>query len=314
MKKFILKCFAFFIIVLIIISTILIKYGCYIDFFYNKFTTPKAKSLIIGDSRGLQGLQPKIINKELVANTFELPISNYSFTIAQAHIGELYRKSILRKLDSTSKNGLFILSLSPWMLGSKNNNNNLKGEFKESGAPPHNMKNVSSNPNFEYLFKNLHYFNFKGVFRKNSGLHKDGWLEANNLPKDSVTFKEWKRIQLNIFKGFIDNYNVSDYRKKSLDTLIKNLKKHGDVYIVRTPIDKEMLDLENAFFPDFDSFIKLICKTNKITYSNYTKLHSEIKFQTYDGHHLDKFGGAIFTKSICDSIANKNYFINNLNN
>ncbi|MDO5971130.1 hypothetical protein Q4Q35_15080 [Flavivirga aquimarina] len=287
-------------------SSALMQYGCYIDFFYNKFTTPKSKSLIIGDSRGLQGFQPKIINKKLKADNFELPISNYSFTIAQAHIGELYRKSILKKLDDTSKKGLFIISLSPWMLGSKKSNNNLAGEFKESGTPPHNMRNVSSNPNFEYLLKNLNYFNFKGVFRKNSTLHKDGWLEANNLPKDSITFKEWKNSQLKIFKGFIKDYNVSDYRKKSLDTLIKDLKLHGEVYIVRTPIDREVLELENIFFPNFDLFMKNICETNKITYLNYTKLNSKLKFQTYDGHHLDKYGGVTFTTSVCDSIVQKN--------
>lgn len=305
MRKFIFKCFGFFIIVISIITVLLVQYGSYIDFFYDKFTTPKSKSLIIGDSRGLQGIQPSIIHEELKNTNLELPILNYSFTIAQAHIGELYRKSILKKMDLEANNGLYILSITPWMLGSKKENNNYKGEFKEKEAPPHNMKFVSMNPNFEYVLKNLNYFNFKGVFRKNSKLHKDGWLEANNLPKDSITFKAWKTSQLKIFSGFIKDYKVSEYRKKSLDTLIQNLKTHGEVYLVRSPIDKEMLALENIFFPDFNNFIEDISNTNNIKYLNYTKKDSKIKFQTYDGHHLDKYGGAIFTKSICDSIVKK---------
>ncbi|WP_308991950.1 hypothetical protein QLS71_016840 [Mariniflexile litorale] len=307
MRKFIIKCFGFFLIVIFILSIILVEYGSYIDFFYNKFTTPKSKSLIIGDSRGLQGIQPSIINKELKNSNLELPILNYSFTIAQAHIGELYRKSILKKLDPKSKNGIFIISITPWMLGSKKENNNYAGEFKEAGTPPHNMTFVDLNPNFEYLLKNLNYFNFKGVFKKNSILHKDGWLEANNLPKDSITFNAWKQTQLDIFNGFIKDYKVSDYRKKSLDTLIKNLKEHGKVILVRSPIDKEMLDLENTFFPDFNLFIEGISERNNAKFLNYTNKFLKIKFQTYDGHHLDKFGGVVFSKSICDSIINLKY-------
>lgn len=302
MKKFIIKSLFFCVIIISIVTLILVQYGSYIDFFYNKFTTPKSNSLIIGDSRGLQGIQPSIINKQLKQSNLELPILNYSFTIAQAHIGELYRKSILKKIDPASKNGLYIISITPWMLASKKTNNNYKGEFKEAGAPPHNMNFVDLNPNFEYLLKNLNYFNFKGILKKNSVLHKDGWLEANNLPKDSITFNQWKQTQLKIFKGFNNDYEVSSYRKKSLDTLIKNLKQYGKVYLVRTPIDRDMLSLENLFFPSFDNFIKTISTDNQTQYLNYTNNYNKVEYQTYDGHHLDKYGGVIFSKSICDSI------------
>ncbi|WP_040472524.1 hypothetical protein [Aquimarina agarivorans] len=271
MKRFILKALLFFSVVVGIFSMILLFYGSYVDYFYEKFTSPKASSMIIGDSRALQGIQPQVINQNLVNQNISLPMFNYSFTIAQSHIGPLYRKSILKKIDKKTTNGLFILALNPWMFGSKKTNNNYKGEFKELGQPPHNMNYVSMNPNFEYLIKNLNFFHFKGVFRKSSKLHKNGWLEETNLPSDQNVFNDWKNNQLKIFNGFIKNYKVSKYRMKSLDTLVKNLKKYGEIAIVRTPIDEEMLNLEKTFFKDFDKFMYEISESNNIHYFNFTQ-------------------------------------------
>jgi hypothetical protein len=284
----------------------LVYFGGYIDYFYEKFTTPKASSMIIGDSRGMQGIQPSVIENYFIKNEYDTPIINYSFTIAQAHIGPLYHESILKKIDPSTKNGLFIIAINPWMLGSNNNNNNRLGEFKEKDTPPHNMTIVDKNPNFEYFLKNFNYFHFKGIFRKNSFLHKDGWLEERNLPKDSATFKSWKSQQLEIFKGFKENYKISDLRQKYLSIIIKDLKKFGEVYLIRTYIDKEMLLLENRFYPNFDNFISTTAKQNNIPYFNYTNEYSQIKFKTYDGHHINKYDGVIFTKTICDSISLSN--------
>lgn len=301
MKKFIKNIILFSITCLILLTLFLKFYGSYIDYFYEKFTTPKATSLIIGGSRSLQGIQPKVINNYFDNNEFQLPMFNFSFTIAQSRIGPLYRKSILRKLDKESKNGLFIISITPWMLSSFNSNNNSSGEFKEADAPPNNMNYMSMNPNFEYLFKNLNYFHFRGFIRKSSKLHKDGWLEENNLPKDSLIFINWKKNQIEILNDFVKNYSVSEYRKKSLDTLVKDLKKHGAVYIVRTPVDNDILNLENNYYPEFDNFIEEIALKNHLNYLNYNNFKSK-KFKTYDGHHLDKYGGEIFTNILCDSI------------
>ena len=145
------------------------------------------------------------------------------------------------------------------------------------------------------------YFHFKSVFRKKSFLHKDGWLEENNLPQDSLVFKDWKKNQINMFTGFIEDYKVSEFRKKSLDTLIKDLKKHGQVYLVSTPIDKALLEIENRFYPDFDRDMDVVSKLNNISYLNFNKSNTQ-KYATYDGHHIDKFGGKVFTKALCDSI------------
>jgi|SRR5690606_12808115 len=301
MKTFLIKASLFFVLITLLTTLFLYKYGGYVDYFYEKFTTPKAHSMIIGDSRAMQGIRPDIIDQYFQDEQFELPMLNYAFTIAQAHIGPLYRKSILKKIHPNTKNGLFVISINPAMLSSKKQNNNYIGEFKEKGSPPHNMDIVDLNPNFEYLFKNYNYFHFKAVFRQKSKTHKNGWLEERNLPKDSIIFKEWKQNQIAIFSDFYKNYKVSEYRKKSLDTLIKDLKKNGKVILLRTPISSEMLDLENEFYPNFNNEINSIAKRNNIKFINYTT-NNKTTFRTYDGHHIDKFGSVEFTQSLCDSI------------
>ena len=181
MKKFLIKSILFFVLVVGIISIILITSGGYIDYFYEKFTTPKAKSLILGDSRSMQGIQPSVINKYFKTSDFELPIMNYSFTIAQIAYGPLYLESIKKKLDQNTTNGLFIITVNPWILSERENDDLENGVFFEKGMPPHNMKFVNLNPNFEYVIKNFNYFHFRSIISRTSKMHKDGWLEESAI-------------------------------------------------------------------------------------------------------------------------------------
>lgn len=69
------------------------------DAFYNKFSSPKQASLIVGGSRVAQGIQPNIIDSVYGSNN----IYNYGFTISGTPYGEAYYKSISRKLDRNPK-------------------------------------------------------------------------------------------------------------------------------------------------------------------------------------------------------------------
>jgi hypothetical protein len=90
MRKFIKKAIIFFIIIILFLSVLLNKYGGYLDYFYEKFTTPKQFSLVLGDSRAMQGIQPKVLDSCLQNSKFKLPTYNFSFTIAQASYGPSY--------------------------------------------------------------------------------------------------------------------------------------------------------------------------------------------------------------------------------
>ncbi|MDH7446576.1 hypothetical protein [Aquimarina sp. 2201CG14-23] len=300
MRVLILKLGLFSIICLSILTFVLMSYGGNVDYFYEKFTTPKAKSMIIGDSRSFQGIQPSVMNEYFEGKGYDIPMLNYSFTIAQAIIGPLYNESILKKLDDTADNGIFIISITPEMLTSHIDYDNKKNEFREDGQPPHNMNFVDVNPNYEYLVKNLSFFHFKAMFRKSSTVHKDGWLEESNLPTNPEIFADWKKGQIDLFLRDREKYPLSDVRIKSLNTLIQELEKHGNVYLIRMPISKEFLGYEEKYYPGFDALVNSISKTHNVPYFDFNK--KEKIYETYDGHHIDKFSGKEFTKNLCDLI------------
>lgn len=298
MKKFLIKISVFGILVILLLSFVLTKYGGFVDYFYLKFTVPGQSSMILGDSRSFQGIQPEIINQEFKDTGFDLPMFNYSFTIAQINYGKPYTESIKKKLKP-SKNGLFILSVHPWLFTKRANDDLEKGIYSESESPPNNMDFVNMNPNFEYLIRNLHYFHFRSIIRKTSELHKDGWLEESNLPKDTFTLNQWKEKQVNMYKGFSETFEKSNIRIDDFNDLIRFLKQNGKVVLVRMPVDSKIIEIENEFWESFDREMIEISKNHNIKYFNFSKSN---KYQTYDGNHIDKYGGVIFSKELSDSI------------
>lgn len=298
MKKFIYKLLGFSLLIVLTVVLILKMYGGYADYFYLKFTTPEAHAMILGDSRSFQGMQPAVINANL--SGFEKPMFNYSFTMAQISYGDLYLNSIKAKLDPNTKNGLFILSVHPFLLAQRDKDNFEKGIYFEADTPPHNMKYPSMDPNPEYFFKNFSYFHFKAIFRKVSEVHEDGWLELNTIPTDSATLKALQSNEQKTYLGFAGSWKKAPYRLQKLEETIAFLKQHGQVVLVRMPISNALLHIEAGFWTNFDSDINEICKNQEVSYVNYTlKPHQYIVF---DGVHLDNASGALFTKSLCDSI------------
>lgn len=301
MKQFIIKVIIFACLIFSVITLVLVYYGGYVDYFYEKFTTPKAKSFIVGDSRSLQGIQPSVIDNYF-NEKFSSPILNYSFTIAQVSYGPLYSESIKRKLDNSGNDGLYILIVHPWILSSREGDDEEKGVFFEENKPPHNMKFVDHSPNFEYFFRNLSYFHFRSIFRKTSKLHKDGWLEESNLPKDKTILENWTSNQINLYAEYAQQWEKSAYRLKSLDSLINFLKPLGTVCIVRMPVCKEILEIEENYWTNFDNDITNITDKHGVCYMNFKNMSHA--FEYYDGNHLNKYSGKTFTKLLCDSINN----------
>lgn len=298
MKKFVLKIILFTTGTLLILSFILMNYGGYVDYFYQKFTVPKQTSFILGDSRSLQGIQPRIFNQELKNSDYDLPMFNYSFTIAQIAYGKPYTESIMKKLQP-STNGLFIVSVHPWLFTEREGDDLKNGIYAERNAPPNNMQFVNVNPNFEYFVKNFKFFHFRSIIRKTANLRKDGWLEESNLPKDSTNLIEWKDNQVNLYKDLSKRWTKSEIRMNDFINLINILQKNGGVVLVRMPVDSKILTVENDFWRNFDNQMHSVSSQQNIKYLNFSENN---KYRTYDGNHLDKIGGAIFTKELCDSI------------
>ncbi|HEY0092630.1 MAG TPA: hypothetical protein VGB43_09100 [Flavobacterium sp.] len=297
MKKFLTRLVLFTLLISAIILVILYQFGGYVDYFYLKFTSPPQHSMIFGDSRSFQGIQPRIINKTL---RLEPPMYNYSFTLGQVAYGDSYLNSIKAKLDKSRTDGLFIISVHPWVLAERENENHSKGIFFESDLPPHNMRFPSMNPNVEYFFKNYSFFHFKAIFRRISLVHDDGWLELTPVEIDLDTERKVKPDELARYTGFAKTWTNSPYRLSKLAETVSYLQKYGKVILVRMPVSPELYQIESKFSPYFTKNLENLSSKTGAAYFDFS--HASDSYPTYDGQHLTNESSDHFTKTLCDSI------------
>jgi hypothetical protein len=277
-----------------------------VDAFYYRFTTPKAHSLILGASRAAQGIQPGIINKTICLD--DNKSINHAFAIGPSSFGPNYLREITKKLDTSSRNGLFIIEVDPWTLARDandiNDDSTLFFEVQKKLFVG-NLKSSSTNPNFDYL---LHHWvnkfepftrifkymiNYKGM----SVLHADGWLEVTTN-MDSAANNE--RIRRSTEENRNKKLKLSNVRFNYLDKIIRYVDKYGDVILIRMPVSKQMAEIENIQYPDFDTIIQKLANKNSLHYFNFFNLSGQ--FLTVDTHHLYKKDGERFTYLLCDSI------------
>ncbi|MBD3581391.1 hypothetical protein [Flavobacterium selenitireducens] len=299
MKAFFLKLGVFVIAVVALMTLFMSQFGQYVDYFYGKFTTPAQHSLITGDSKSLSGLRPALFDEQLKGQ-FELPMFNYSFTMSQAVYGSCYLESIRRKLDPDTKNGLFILSVSPWMLSERPGDEVENGVFFESDMAPHNMRFPNMKPNPEYFLRNFNNFHFKAVFRQASRLHEDGWYEEHNVPNDERERAALHHHHEGLFRQQSKIWKPSGFRMQQLKKTVSFLKKHGTVVLLRMPSSANVNRIEDAYWQNFDSELQQVAKSGA-SYLNYAKSY---QFPTFDGSHLDYDTATAFGKALCDTIRN----------
>lgn len=272
------------------------------DYYYLRFTSEEQKSLIIGSSVASQGIIPSVLNDKLGDSKFEMPIYNYAFTRVFSPYGFYYLESIKKKLNTDVKNGLFILSITPWEISrSKENIKDDENLFCENGTFISEVKNVSSNPNWEYLLKSYSK-PYYSLFQKSKELtlHEDGWTEVT-IPMDSLSVK--KRISKKI-KKFLSNDLVnqeySPIRFNYFKETISFLKKHGKVYIVSLPTAPEIAKINHKYMPDFEQKISAVANQLGVEYLDYS---NEKGYQTTDGVHLHKDAGKQVTLKIFEEIS-----------
>ncbi|OUR93396.1 hypothetical protein A9Q87_05485 [Flavobacteriales bacterium 34_180_T64] len=303
MKRFLTHIVLFLILFGISSYLILSQADGHTDAFYTKFTTKKQNALIIGSSRAAQGIQPKVINN-LISN---LSIYNYAFSRVHTPYGKPYLSSIQKKLDSNTSNGIFLVEVNPWSICKQ------KGEvldltyFKEQDSFLGEVENPNSNPNLTYL---LNYYNGRYVEiltkkgKNHHGetlfVHNDGWFEVKleDSPERTIsriksTVKSYKNIR-NEYEG------KSNIRMDFLMKTIQFLQEHGSVYLVRLPINEEMLTIENGLLPRFDSEIMDISRMLNAPYINLMPSRNNYKYT--DGHHLNYESGQEVSKIIAELI------------
>ncbi len=282
MLRFISLTLLFLVVVTGGFLLILTRANGFTDPFYVRFTTPPQQNMIIGTSRSAQGIVPSSFKSILKKELF-----NYSFTAGHSPYGPIYLNSIKKKLDPSTKDGIFILSIDPWAISAGTGDPNSASEFLENDLMLANMETVNSNPNFEYLLQELKGNYHLTLFNSNTVtfLHQDGWLEVT-IPMDSssVAIRTIRKIK-NYRTENLPNMKISQTRIDYLNQTIDFLKSYGKVYLVRLPIGEELLEIENEYSANFDDLMRASIERAD-GYLDLTKRDERFLFT--DGNHLWK--------------------------
>lgn len=300
MKKFLIKIVPYCIAVIIVFAVL----GSYADGNtddnYMHFAVKKPHNLILGDSRGSQGVVPGVLKNKLSKD-----IDNFSLNIVESPYGQVYFKAIKRKLNPETQDGIFILTVSPWNLSVSKGAKSEK-DFPEVKSPLNEMYFYDIAPNYEYLLRRYTRSWFKiyteraEVERSNTFLHEDGWLEVNvNMNKDSVAIRTHKKEVF--YRELVKTVTLSQDRLKALNEIINYLRTKGKVYLVRIPTSEGLTVLENEKYPHFNRLIKDIARKQNVKFFDFSKDYHNYDYT--DGNHLYKESSKKFTAQIADSIA-----------
>jgi hypothetical protein len=322
MKRFIIKIvIPIFGIFVIYAMTGLLADG-YTDGYYIRFATPRQNSLIIGTSRAAQGLLPSVFDSILHENGNFQGIFNFAFTAVHSPYGPVYYKAISKKLLPETKNGLFILAVDPWSVSSDRSDPENPELFDETKLALASTKSFSVSPNYGYLIKNYNrnwgsiiLNHFKAyVFNKFPShftwafLHDDGWLEVF-VPMDSSSVSGRIKGKVREYEKNYASQIISSLRLDYLEKTVKMLTPHGDVFMVRLPVYKEIRQIENRYPYDFDQIMQDMAQRNNVPFLN---LIDESDQYTYtDGNHLHKSSGKEVSAKLANMIKEALYQPNN---
>lgn len=303
MKRFLKLIFLLVFILLLCFVCIAFMADGSADASYKRFTSSKQKSLIVGSSRAAQGLRPSVLNKALNRDD----IYNYAFNIVSTPFGRAYYESIDKKLQKDNTDGLFIIEVTPWALSTLKEFKSDTISLRETNTFIDKTSQVNLNPNFEYLIESYQESYIKLItnkYRKGDYqtfyIHGNGWLEVT-IVSDMFSREQRKNNKVKLYKkGLLTHKGISQYRLNYLEKTIELFKKYGDVFVVRMPVDKDLLDIENVFTSDFNTLMKSICKAQKINYIDFTVFNDDYNYT--DGNHLDIEASEQYSKFVADSI------------
>lgn len=299
MKKFLIKIVPYFVAVF----TVLAILGSYADGNtddnYMHFAVKKPQNMILGDSRGSQGVVPGVLKTKLSAN-----FDNFSLNIVESPYGQVYFKALKRKLDPETKNGIFILTVSPWNL-SLNKQIKKEKDFPEEHSPLNDMYFYDRSPNYEYLLKHYTRSWFKIYTeraesgRSNTFLHPDGWLEVTiNMQKDTVAYRT--NTKEAFYRDLANTVELSPERLKAINEMINYLRTKGKVYLVRLPTSNGLTNIENKKYPHFNTLMRDIGRKQNVRFFDFSGNYAEYDYT--DGNHLYKDSSRKISSRIADSI------------
>lgn len=294
MKKFLIKILAFSLLVILLffgfLTIYLMRYEAYIDSNYARLTHKHNDGLVIGTSRAAIDIEPSIINNKLY---------NFSFTIDVSPFDNSYVQ-LIKKYHETQafdSSRIHIVTVDPWALSSVMKYENLINHGFTS-----KLKFPISNPNYEYVlrFCNLSVWEINNIILnsdRNLYINESGRL-VKPMTEEFLNndFDRKLKVKINNYLNN-DTYKegvISKGKMRNLEEIIHFLKKDGTVYLVRLPIHKEMLKLEDKLDAGFNSRMSQLSDKYNIKYLNMMTYSDSIR--TTDGHHIWDQNVAKFTR------------------
>lgn len=264
------------------------------DRFYSKFQYCSG-SMVMGTSRALMGINPEGIDPNHI---YDQPFLNFAFTQSTSPYGEVYYNAIRQKLNPDSKNGLFILEVNPASIYVTDEEILPEKKFILS-----RMHFFCVEPNYDYIINNAQMPAYmlsingnrkaKGVILHHSGWNRDTTLVSEN---DRITkVKEQSDAHVKMFTAS----QSPGYRLLWFGNTIDLLKQHGKVVLVRMPVSSEMNQLENQYYPAFDSLMSRCAREKGVPYYS---LFTDSTYQFYDIHHMTGASAVRFTDTLRNRI------------
>lgn len=274
----------------------------YWDGNYQK-ATGKVNHLILGLSRAKRGLAPSVFEKEL---DLKGRMINFAFNNMESPYGPEYFAAVQKKVITSEKNGLFILSVSPGAILEFGKYKKGK-RLREESFFFYDLWCQTCQPNLEYILKAplrrgslFEYLreHFKAILqqqptRSREIQHEDGWGEL----------QPQLRLGLGGVLSSNRKFDRSSLRESYLEKTIAFLQEHGQVYLLRLPITEEYQDFEKKMLPAFDSIVQSIADQYEVNYLNYFTSNDSLLF--VDGHHLAGEGAREISTKVAKDIQSK---------
>jgi hypothetical protein len=253
--------------------------------YFHKCSSEKQESLIIGTSRASQAIMPSVIKDSLGIDMF-----NFAFNGTTSPYGQVYTRAIEEKLKANTTEGTFIVCVDPWSLRIMKDSITGEEELPEEKNILNKLHWFNGYPNVEFILKdyNQGWGNIAYTqWRKNSSVygHEDGWIEVTrDINADDIAKRTIGKA--NGFRNSLRDSEIAQYRINEMKLLIEKLSNKGDVFLVRLPVSEAIFEIEEEFYPAFDSLITSLSATYNAPYFSMQPLHDEVVFN--DGHHINR--------------------------
>ena len=280
MKKFLVNIVSFGLLIAVSITGVFFMADGTSDPFYKKFTSSRKSSLILGSSRMGQGIIPSVIDKGLEG----VKSYNYAFTYNTSPYGPVYLNSIKQKLDTLAKNQVFVLGVDPWVLSNDSEDPNDINMFMEKNSFLGTLSTVNADPNLDYLIHNYSEPYIKILYNRSPLIVEDDGFLRLTIPLSEAHVLSKKDKAIEDYTEKSRTYQFSTLRMDYLKETIIYLKRYGDVYLIRPPVDPGILEVEDELMPNFEEVLNRLSRDMEVPYFDFSGKGDDFEYS--DGHHL----------------------------